>query len=129
MPHLTITWDDPAESIVLLDVHADYTWDEFNAAVAQVSALAAAKPYRCDILVNLGKYSAESSGIPAIQKALGALDHLPQNVGLIVIVVGGLAGLIFNAAKRLDSRVATRARTAQSVEKARELIGHARRSA
>lgn len=128
MPNLTLSWDDPGESIVRLDVHADYTWVEFSAAVAQVSALAADKPHRCDILINLGKYSAESSGIPAIQKALGALDHLPRNVGLVIIVVGGLAGLIFNAAKRLDSRVASRARTAPSVEKARELVAQERQT-
>ena len=126
MSGLNVYWDDAAESIIRLDVERDYTWDEFNAAVAQVAGIVGAKPYRCDIIVQLGRASAESHGIPAIQKALTALADLPENVGLVVIVVGGLAGMLLNAAKRIDSRVAARARTASSVEKARELVARDR---
>jgi hypothetical protein len=126
MSGLKVYWDDAVETIIRLDVERDYTWDEFNAAVAQVAGIVGPKPYRCDIIVQLGRASAESHGIPAIQKALTALAELPENVGLVVIVVGGLAGMLLNAAKRIDSRVAARARTASSVEKARELVGRDR---
>lgn len=126
MNGLNVYWDDAAESVIRLDVKRDYTWDEFNAAVAQVAGIVSAKPYRCDIIVQLGEASAESHGLPAIQKALTALADLPENVGLVVIVVGGLAGMLLNAAKRIDSRVAARARTASSVDKARDLVGRDR---
>ena len=126
MSGLNVYWDDAAETIIRLDVERDYTWDEFNAAVAEVAAIVGPKASRCDIIVQLGRASAESHGIPAIQKALTALADLPENVGLVVIVVGGLAGMLLNAAKRIDSRVAARARTASSVDKARELVARDR---
>jgi hypothetical protein len=126
MSGLNVYWDDAAETIIRLDVERDYTWDEFNAAVADVAAIVGPKGTRCDIIVQLGRASAESHGIPAIQKALTALADLPENVGLVVIVVGGLAGMLLNAAKRIDSRVAARARTASSVDKARELVARDR---
>jgi hypothetical protein len=121
-----VGWDDAPESVVRLDVQRNYTWDEFNAAVASIAGIVGEKPHRCDIIVQLGRWSAESSGIPAIQKALGALADLPQNVGLVVIVVGGLAGMLLNAAKRIDSRVASLVRTVSSLDKARELIAKER---
>lgn len=129
MTKLDVTWDDAAESIVRLDVHADYTWDEFYAAVAQVSALVAGKPHRVDMLVNLGRYSAESSGIGAIQKALAALGELPQNTGLVVLVVPPLAGMLLSAARRMDERVGERVRTASTLDKARDILTQGRASA
>lgn len=117
-----VRWDDAAESVVRLDVQRDYTWDEFHEAVSHIGDIVGEKPYRCDIIVQLGRWSAESSGIPAIQKALGAIGDLPQNVGLVVIVVGGLAGMLLNAAKRIDSRVASLVRTVSSLDKARRVI-------
>lgn len=129
MEAVTVYWDDAAESVIRLDVQRNYTWDEFYAAVSETGDLVGPKPYRCDIIVQLGRWSAESAGIPAIQKALGALAHLPENVGLVVIVVGGLAGMLLNAAKRIDSRVAALVRTTPSLDKAREIVANARRAA
>lgn len=129
MTNLDVYWDDEEKSVILLDVHADYTWREFDSAVTQIGARAAAQPHRCDIIVNLGRASAESSGMAAVRRALDALSVLPDNVGLVVIVVPAIAGLLLSAAKQLNPRVAARARTASGLHRARDMVQQHRRQA
>jgi len=123
---LVLTWDDESQTIVRLDVQRDYTWAEFDDAVARVSEWVAAHPHRCDIIANLGRASAETGGLGAVQRALHALAGLPDNVGLIVLVVPPLAGMLLAAARRIDPKIAGRVYTAPTLDKAREVIRHER---
>ncbi|MBK9124270.1 MAG: hypothetical protein IPM16_14290 [Chloroflexi bacterium] len=122
MTPLVVTWDDESQTVVRLDVQRDYTWPEFDAGVAHVSDLVAAQSHRCDIIANLGKASAETHGLSAVQRALSALAGLPDNVGLIVLVVPPLAGMLLAAARRIEPKIGGRVHTASTIDKARELI-------
>lgn len=122
MTPLVVTWDDQSQTVIRLDVQRDYTWAEFDAAVARVSEWVAARPHRCDIIANLGRASAETHGLGAVQRALTALAGLPDNVGVIVLVVPPLAGMLLAAARRIDPEIAGRVYTASTLDKAREVI-------
>ncbi len=121
-------WDDEAETIIYGEFSGKWTWDEFFETINKSSEMIGTKPYRCDVIANMRPGTMESAA-PALYNAREAMRMVPENFGLLVVVINPLIGMLANVFKRFDAQLGSKVVSVSSVEQARELIAKERANA
>lgn len=86
MPPL-ICWANQEQTVILQEYDGPWTWEEFDAAIDHVAAMACSVEHTLALIVDDSRGAAprESGGLGHFRRAW---DTMPHNVGAIIVVGG-----------------------------------------
>jgi hypothetical protein len=128
---IRVLWDDADRTTIRIEATEEWTWEDFDAAVAEAERMGASVPHRVYGLVS----SAPESKIPGIIPAPSFLtirDILQahfRTVGLVVFVgVPQLAKIVISTFVSAYPELGQKIRLAASLDEARDIIADCRGS-
>jgi hypothetical protein len=90
---ITIDWDNPEKTAVLITYHAPWTWKEFDVAVKQMVALFDTVQHKVDVIFDIRKGGFPPPDAMKRFKAAAEIDH-PNGGQLVYVAPGMLAQFV-----------------------------------
>lgn len=120
-----IAWDDSAETMLLMDVIAPWTWDEYLNAASKGRDMASEKLYTVHLIVDFTLVGTLPRGyLLGFQRAA---QYIPPNGGLIIMIgVTGVLKRVGNVMGVLLPQHLWRVRHLNSLDEARQKIAEYR---
>ncbi|MEZ4670958.1 MAG: hypothetical protein R3E39_23900 [Anaerolineae bacterium] len=118
---ITIYWDNPQKTIIRLDFQGSYNWNDFVEATKAATRLMLEVAHPVSILANMRPGNMPKNG-NAIAIGRSAIQRMPANFDLLILVTNPLVEVLGNAFRHLDREFREKMILVKSVEEAYEVL-------
>lgn len=122
---IELIWHDEAKSIICENYQGQWTWEDYFAMSAALVEMMKSVDHRVDIVANMKEGTMPRSGA-SMTFAKKAMTSLPPNWGRMVIVTNPFIRALTSIFKKFDSQLGSKILTADTVEKAYQVIAEER---
>lgn len=125
MSDIRLTWDDPEETVLIVEFIGQFQWKDYFTAFEDAYAKISSKPHRCYIITDYTRGWANNAA-SAITNTKQIIANAPKNLRMGVVVTSKLANMIMEAFRRFDPSSANTVLTAPTLDDARRMIAEVR---
>jgi hypothetical protein len=118
---IQVNWDNAQHTVIREDYDPDWTWRDFEQAVADRKALLARHPHQIDVIISMmGQNDLPPNAMTRFRQAG---ESMPRNLGMTVIVGGGMiTKFMIGTFSRIYPELNERFKIVDSLDEARAFL-------